>query len=290
MSGHDDFLRKGYARLPGVLPPDEIARLRTLAAEILGQLSQDHRAANRSQGSLVSIATDDRFAPLAAHPSLRAAFERLGYRAPRLSSGFLISKPGNSPALFWHQDWWGWDLELSYGPEPAQIGAMIYLTDTRVQNGCLRVIPGSHRRPHPIHASIRAHDEGLSRVDDPDHPLYRSVPDEVPVEVRAGDLVLIDSRLLHSAYPNTTGEERSLLTLWYHPYWERLPEPVRSRVWEIVSGRFSDLPGQDERRPSFLDWPEEARAAIAPVMPDGGSDAPPLDYNRRPRWAEAAGA
>ena len=41
-----------------------------------------------------------------------------------------------------------WDEATAYGEAPVQLFAMFYLTNTSRDNGCLRAIPGSHRRPH----------------------------------------------------------------------------------------------------------------------------------------------
>ena len=40
-------------------------------------------------------------------------------------------------------DGWFWDEDVAYAKYPVQLFAMYYLTDTRRENGCLRVIPGS---------------------------------------------------------------------------------------------------------------------------------------------------
>ena len=40
-------------------------------------------------------------------------------------------------------DGWYWDEDVAYAKYPVQLFAMYYLTDTRRENGCLRVIPGS---------------------------------------------------------------------------------------------------------------------------------------------------
>ena len=81
-------------------------------------------------------------------------------------AGYLISKSPRSPA-------------------------MIYLSDTRRDNGCLRVIPGSHRCQHRLHALPVAHEESLSHIEDPDNIAYQSDESEVAVEVTAGDVVPI---------------------------------------------------------------------------------------------------
>merc|ERR1711972_1164772 len=82
----------------------------------------------------------------------------MGLPAQRWLSGFLISKPPKSPSLGWHQDGWYWDEAVAYASSPMQIFVMFYLTDTSTENGCLRVLPGTHLRPHPLHAQLgRAH-------------------------------------------------------------------------------------------------------------------------------------
>ena len=68
-----------------------------------------------------------------------------------------------------------------------------------------RLIPGSHLHRHRMHdAVVVAHTDGLRRVEDPDHPAFKDVDGEKDVCVRAGDLVMGDSRLLHSARANRT--------------------------------------------------------------------------------------
>lgn len=173
------------------------------------------------------------FAELIANDRARAAFAELGFSDPRFSSGYVISKPPRSPALFWHQDWWGWDDPISYTAEIAQVFLFYYLTDTSRANGCLRLIRGSHRRRHPLHEAPKAHADDVARVVDPDDRIYQPAPDEVAVPVRAGDLVIGDARVLHGSYPNGSDQERTLITLWFHPSFAALPEPMRARIYEI---------------------------------------------------------
>ena len=94
---------------------------------------------------------------------------------------------------------------------------MYYLTDTWPQNGCLRVIPGSYRRKHHLHNVNQTHTAALSRVGDPNNPLYGLLAEEKSVPVRVGDLAIGDSRLLHSVHVNQSSEYRNLITLWHHP-------------------------------------------------------------------------
>ena len=175
VSARDQLLHDGYCVLGGLLDPGLILTLRQRSLAILDGLPCEHRASNRSQGSLVPLADHPAYADVIGAEALRSAFEDLKFDDPRFSSGYLISKPPGGPPLFWHQDWWGWNDPVSYGASIQQVFAMIYLSDTSRSNGCLRVIPGSHRGKHALHDAPAAHGEALSRVDDPEHPLFKPV-------------------------------------------------------------------------------------------------------------------
>ena len=161
------LIEDGYCVIPQVLDGGILDRVRTLAARGLADAAPAHRARNRSQGSLVLVADYPAFGELVAYPRTLEIFAGLGFGDPRFSSGYIISKPPGGPPLFWHQDWWGWDDPLSYTDAVAQVFLFYYLTDTTRENGCLRVVPGSHRRRHQLHDAPAAHDDALARVTDP---------------------------------------------------------------------------------------------------------------------------
>lgn len=278
------LIAEGYCVLEDVLDADLLAEVRAVSAHALRGVSAVHRAQNRSQGSLINISDHPGYAALIANAGRRGLFARLGFADPCFSSGYLISKPPAGPPLFWHQDWWGWDDPLSYREEIAQVFFMYYLTDTTPRNGCLRVLPGSHRRRHALHGAIQAHDVGLSRVENPDDPLYGSQEGEVPVPVRAGDLVVGDARLLHSAYGNDSEAERSLITLWYHPQISALPASMRARIRAIFERRDVDTDPGGAEAMTLDDWPEAERSLIAGLLPPPEPGIEPHRWNRMPDW------
>lgn len=279
-----DLRRDGATVVPGVLDPDMLARLRVLSGDLLGKADPAHRAAQRSTGSLIQMAEEPRFADLIAYPAAFSALEKIGLPGARFSSGYLISKPPGGPPLFWHQDWWGWSHPISFEPSPAQVFLMYYLVDTTPANGCLRIIPGSHLRRTPIHDRLpSAHAEDLARVENPNDPIYGSMPGEVAIPVKAGDLVVGDARLLHSAYANQSVQERSLLTLWYHPNHASLPEPLQSRIACIMRREDVDTDpngAADGPFPEF--WPKNARTRIAGAIAVYEGNAEPLPWSREP--------
>ena len=162
------LMEKGYCVFDQALKKEVLGKIKGVSRQALQELAIEHRNKNKSQGSLILIADYPDFSMLIGNDELREIFRILGFRDTRFSSGYIISKPKNSPALFWHQDWWGWDHPLSFTDQIAQVFVMVYLQDTNLKNGCLRVIPGSHRSFHSLHLNQSAHTESVSRVEDPD--------------------------------------------------------------------------------------------------------------------------
>ena len=262
-----------------------LAQVRKLAAACVAEISAEHRAQWRSEGSLVHVGDYPGFADLIAYRPALDALAGLALDDVRFSSGYVISKPPGGPPLFWHQDWWGWDEPASRGDDVFQIFLFYYLTDTTPENGCLRVIPGSHRRRHRLHGSLDAHSAALARADDPAADAFRSWDDEVAVPVRAGDLVVGDARLLHGAFANRTVQERTLITLWYHADFAGQPAALQTRVWEIYRRVGSDTDTDRDGGLSPQDWPVAARTKIAALVPEPTAAArgvAPQPWNRTP--------
>ena len=271
----------GYTIVEDVLDDGALDRLRSLSARCVAELSPEHRAKYRSEGSLIPVADHPAFAEFIGHEAIRSAFERLNLDDVRFTSGYVISKPPQGPALFWHQDWWGWDDPVSYTGRLAQFFVFLYLTDTNSGNGCLRVIPGTHRRRHPMHAVMDAHSEDMAQVANPDSAAFADHPDAVAVPVKAGDMVIGDARLIHGAYPNNSGSERTLITLWYHPDYGTLPEPIRARLQEIYCRRGVDTDA-DSGGLYPETWPQAERDKLAGLLPDYAGSADPQPWNRTP--------
>src|SRR5437879_4622875 len=166
----DELEQNGFLHARGVFDAAFMDSLLLRAHATLFRESAASRAAVKSNGSLIHLAANPEYAEVIAAPALTDLLRDCGATDPRFTGGFLISKPGGGPPLFWHQDWWGWDDPSAYQPPAHQLFAMIYLTGTRVENGCLRVIPGSHRRDHALHHLDTAHSEGMQGYTDPTNP------------------------------------------------------------------------------------------------------------------------
>ena len=89
--------------------------------------------------------------------------------------------------------------------------AMLFLDDATVENGCLEVVPGSHREG----LSTRRALEGLGGMEiDPalyDHARL------LPVPVKAGAVIFFGPFLVHRSLPNRAGADRRALLFSYQP-------------------------------------------------------------------------
>jgi len=277
----------GYCVFDQALEKNVLEKIKRVSRQALEELTIEHRKNNKSQGSLILIADYPDFGMLIGNEELKEIFRKLGFDDTRFSSGYIISKPNNSPALFWHQDWWGWDHPLSYTNQIAQVFVMIYLQDTNPQNGCLRVIPRSHRSYHALHSNQKAHTESASRVEDPNDSIYNSLSEEVPVPVKCGDVIVGDARLIHGSFPNQSEDERTLITLWYHPHYNMLPGAMQSRICEIFHRKGVDTDPDGEESMTLLKWPERFRQPIEALFPSCPEDAEPYPWCRIPYWSQS---
>ena len=80
---------------------------------------------------------------------------------------------------------------------------LIYLETTNLENGCTRLVPGSHLLPS---FSDRGDKETLRVV----------MSQAVPVPMMAGGMIAMDGMTLHAAGENQTDQTRMSMTLGYH--------------------------------------------------------------------------
>jgi hypothetical protein len=265
------FLADGYGTFPNILDRPMLEELIQVTEEMLAHYSREDSERYRYQGSNISLGYQHSVFPrLFAWPPALAALRSLGFDQPRFWSAFLLSKPPHAPPLYWHQDWWAWHDPVSAGVIPPQVFLMYYLTDTTLQNGCLRVLPGTHLQRIPLHDQLpAAHTEDTYHAA-LDSPLFADPPEAVDVMVRAGDLVIGDARLLHAARANQTDQRRSCLTLWYMPAYDTLSEPIQAFV-------------SQHRLVPPSEWEKSAEARLLePLIPRYTGHAEPSVFNRTP--------
>ncbi len=117
----------------------------------------------------------------------------------------------------WHQDWQYW------GGAP-KVSVWIALDAATVENGCLKVIPGSHTRTWQ-HERI---EDGVgfgNRISED----ALSGENIVDVVVEAGDALFFHDLLLHASHPNTSGRDRWSMIPTYRD--ANVPDTGGQSVW-----------------------------------------------------------
>ena len=180
----------------------------------------------------------------------------------------LLSKPPHGPPLYWHQDATYWNHPMSALPWPSRVFLSYYLVDTTRENGCLRIIPGTHRKRTELHDLLPdAHSPEMQRADET-HLAFTEQPGEIDIPVQAGDLVIADGRVLHAAWPNNTDTRRTLVLEW----WDLFPFPS---VPDLVGRRAT--PRSPRRSPRHLRTLPQAH----PLPPLRWEDAISMQHGRQ---------
>jgi phytanoyl-CoA hydroxylase len=141
-----------------------------------------------------------------SHPSIVETAQHCIGQNVKCMQSMLFIKAAGKPGQAWHQD-------EDYIPtrDRSLCGIWLALDDATVENGCLWVIPGSHRRG--ILWPQEEHDD--RRFDCAREAVRFPYTDEdaVPVEVKAGSLVCFNGYLLHRSLPNraSRGYRRALV-------------------------------------------------------------------------------
>ncbi len=108
---------------------------------------------------------------------------------------FIVKVNGDNSEFTLHQDSTGLD-EFQFSP----LSVWIPLQDTQLENGCLCVVPHSHRIKVPY--------RGIS-FEGPFQNISETVRQYLqPIPMKAGDILLFDNRILHYSPANESTEDR----------------------------------------------------------------------------------
>lgn len=212
------FHRDGYVVIPDALTPSELSELRAEATAICrGERGEIPGVDPANDGDTdddvlrryLCIHFPHKISPvmhkyLAQSAVVDALTAIIGPDVKAMQSMLFIKSSGK-PGQAWHQDEYFIPTR-----DRSLTAAWIAMDDATVDNGCLWVLAGSHKRgviyPQRDHSDDRFDCSGES-IDFP-----YSDDDAIAVEVPAGAAVLFNGYLLHRSLPNrtTTGYRRAL--------------------------------------------------------------------------------
>ena len=142
------------------------------------------------------------FAALIRNPRLVDAVSQIiGPDVLVWSAGFFIKEPGSKSYVSWHQDlnYWGLDGD-------DEVTAWLTLTPATIENGCMRFVPGSHRKKDVPHVDSFAQDNLLTRGQE--IAVEVDEASAVNVVLRAGQTSFHHGHMFHASGPNTTSARR----------------------------------------------------------------------------------
>ena len=145
---------------------------------------------------------DAAIAAFCCHPKMVALTTELIGPDVRLYWNQSVYKAPETPREFpWHQD-------NGYTPvEPEQYyTCWLALTDATIENGCVWILPGSHKQGT------------LPHVDSPIGKVGYQGPDTgIPVPLKKGSMVVFSSLMLHRSGPNLSDGSRKAFIMQYIP-------------------------------------------------------------------------
>ena len=228
------FVEDGYLAVPGLVAPDEIEELRAdlvriargeYPCESLDPVPADLSDADAlkrilciHQPHYVSQVIEKyvRHAAICgALSQITAAHLPYWDGSVKCMQSMYFVKPPGFQGQAWHQD------EI-YIPtrDRSLIGAWIAVDEATVDNGCLYVVPGSHRTGYLY--PQREHDN-RDEFDFAPESYGFDESAEIPVEVPAGTVVFFNGYLLHRSRKNRSEVYRRVLVNHYCNAWSLLP-------------------------------------------------------------------
>lgn len=209
----DHFRAEGYLVCDSVFTPGEIAEYGCAYDACLEALRRERTLKNIRAGQLDDGTPTEvyqircahllhpRFAGLIRDARLLDKVESLVGPALRLilCQG-LYKPPQTGGEIAWHQD----DYYFRVGRENAVVSCWMAFDDATIDNGCMWVLPGAHDR-------LREHEKLESGYAMRDVDETRAVP----VELKAGQIMLHHGAMPHRTLTNTTSGERRALAMHY---------------------------------------------------------------------------
>lgn len=201
----DTFETDGYVCPVPVLTAKEVTRYRNaydrLEADAVAR-GLKARITNRHH-------EDAEIWSFATHPRvLGYAREILGPDVVLISTGFFAKQPAtNDKFVAWHQDTTYWGLQ-----PPFAITIWIAIDDSDVANGCMRVIPRSHKVGLLPHRKSGKSGNLLGEDQEIDPSLFDE-SSAVNFILKAGQASIHHGELIHGSNPNCSTRRRCGMTI-----------------------------------------------------------------------------
>ena len=239
------YHRDGYVAPIDIFDADEVAAIRAALEEAEAAHPDAMQGPGRNNAHYVLPVLD-----AIAHDSriLDAVEDLIGPNINVAGTTLFIKEPETKGFISWHQD------ARYIGLEPHDwVTAWLAISDVTEENGCMRMVPGSHTAPLVEHVDTYGEDNLLTRG--------QTVPnvDEaatVAVPLKPGQLSLHHPRIVHGSGPNMSDSRRIGFAI--QSYIATNVDQVIGKIW-VQTARGTDSFGYHEQapRPSKSMRPED---------------------------------
>jgi len=233
-----DFKEKGFCLEKNVFTPDAVQILSSEFDRIVSQLQRSGEYINARWGSELTkdieqsdtqVIHTHNVQSYSAEMMNMIQDERLLDTAEKLigqdiilhHSKLFLKPPDNGSAFPLHQDW-------SYFPteKNSMIAAVVHLSESDEQMGCMRIVPGSHKLGKVEKTDGHSFVKGI-------HDRYQ-LEDAEPIIADPGDVVFFHCCSLHGSMPNVSKRSRKTVLVQLYSGSDRVVEGNRHTNVQLV--------------------------------------------------------
>lgn len=192
------FEERGFVAPVPVLSPSEAERYRLRLERACGLQPEAAQRVLKMKSHLVFGCLDE----LLHLPAILDAVESvLGPDILVWTSSIFSKRPASPDFVSWHQDLTYWGLE-----PPEVVTAWVALTESVPANGCMRVVPGTHKTDIVAHRDTFAPHNMLSRGQE----VAVAVDEVAAVDLvlQPGEMSLHHVKIVHGSHPNPSPRPR----------------------------------------------------------------------------------
>jgi len=203
-----EYTERGFSIIRNVVPPDVLDEVRTHVDWLTNKYpdlrpEHLHHPLIRNDAFWARLISDSHLVDIAEF--------FLGPNIACFTSHYICKPPYDGQPVLWHQDGAFWTLS------PMQaLTVWLAVDESTRENGCLRMIPGSHRLP--LHKPSVRTDTPNMLFSASDEALVREWAEEhgiVDIELQPGDVSIHHPHLLHCSEGNTSAKRRCGLDTGY---------------------------------------------------------------------------
>ncbi|HUY62055.1 MAG TPA: phytanoyl-CoA dioxygenase family protein [Candidatus Dormibacteraeota bacterium] len=233
----EQFEQEGYALLPQVLDGPTVAEAQAHVEWLMARHpgtrpEQLGHTLMREDPFWVRLVGDERL--------LDVAQQFIGPDIALFASHYISKPPFDGHPVLWHQDGSYWPLD------PMQVVTLwLAVDDSLPENGCLRVLPGTHRLPLQ---AMRRRTDVTNVLSSEIDPGFVDESRAVDCVLPAGGVEVHHPNLIHGSNANTSPRRRCGLTIRYIPTSTRIT--AKEQPWPsafLLRGRA--VPGVNSYQP-----------------------------------------